>query len=153
MLGIGAIGLAERFENVKNNFFCVMSVAVGSCTSRWYYQACLQKTMAEHLPSWTKCLADQVENLKKTKSLRDVGRGWELDQKVALPTLFTKNYGRTFHFLDQVPGRTFQVLNFSFLGVFSVFFSTFSCVFLRRKCFGEVKRSLRRMTHALRDYI
>src|ERR1700744_4078322 len=128
-----------------------MSVAVGSWTRRSYYQACLQKTMAEHLPSWTKCLADQVENLKKTQSLRDVGRGWELDQKVALPTLFTKNYGRTFRFLDQVPGRTFQVLNFSFLGVFS-FFSTFF-VFLRRKCFGEVKRSLRRMTHALRDYI
>src|ERR1700755_2389411 len=118
LLGSWAIDLAERFENVKNQFFfCVMSVAVVSWTRRWSCQPCLQKTMAEHLPSWTKCLADQVENLKKTKSVRDVGRGWELDQKVTLPTLFTKNYGRTFCFLDQVPGRTFQVLNFSFLGV------------------------------------
>ena len=80
LLGSGAIGLAERFENVKKQFF-----------------------------------------------LRDVGRGWELDQEVVLPTLFTKNYGRTFRFLDQVPGRTFQVLNISFLGVFSFFSDFFLC--------------------------
>ena len=58
---LGPSAWQTKLKTWKKQNLCVMSVAVGNWTRRWPCQPCLQKTMAEHFASWTKCLAERFK--------------------------------------------------------------------------------------------